>query len=174
MTTAIDRTGIKLVSNPQSLRAALVPMAVGIGLGWAFIVIWLVVVCFAFLKSPLWGSLLLASLAAFATLLDFLSYTTLRDSCRDYIFEITDTDAVLLVIDRLHRRRSMQMVLLDDIKYAEYYPYKDSASIIFHAPYTKMEVPLWPMGARSQDVVDFLLGRGVRVVNVHSDENFPE
>jgi hypothetical protein len=174
MTTAINRTGIKLISDPNVQRAALVPFAVGIGLGWVFIVIWGVVACVAFLKSPLWGALLLASLAAFASLLGFLSYTIVRNSCRDYIFEITDTDAVLLVIDRLRRRRSMQMVLLEDIKFAEYYPYRDSASIIFHAPYTKMEVPLWPMGSRGQDVVDFLLGRGVRVVNVQSDDNFPE
>ena len=174
MTTAVDRVGIKLVSNQNAQRAALVPLAVGLGLGWAFIAIWLVVSCVAFLSSPLWGALLLASLAAFATLLGYLSYTTLRDYCRNYIFEITDTDAVLIVVDRLRRRRFMQMVLLDDIRYVEYYPYKDSASIIFHAPYTKMEVPLWPMGNRGQDVVDFLMGRGLRVVNVHSDDSFPE
>jgi len=174
MTIATSRTGIKLISDPNAQRSAVVPLAVGIGLGWAFIAIWAVVACVAFIKSPLWGLLLLASLAAFATLLGFLSYFMLRDSCRDYIFELTDADAVLTVVDRLRRRKAMKMVLLEDIKYAEYYPYRDSACIILHAAYTKMEVPLWPMGSRGQDVVDFLLGAGVRVVNVHSDDKFPD
>ncbi len=65
------------------------------------------------------------------------------------------------------------MVLLDDVKFAEYYPYCDDSSVIFHAPYTDMEVPLWPMGLHAQDILDFLKGRGVHVINVQSDEKFP-
>ncbi len=66
------------------------------------------------------------------------------------------------------------MVLLDDVSYGEYYPYGDSACVILHAPYCQMEVPLWPFGERGRDVIDFLTGRGIRVVDVQSDEQIPE
>ncbi len=66
------------------------------------------------------------------------------------------------------------MVLIDDVKYAEYYPYCDSSSMILHTSYAQMEVPLWPLGSRGTDVLDYLIGRGVRVVNVQSDDPIPE
>jgi hypothetical protein len=174
MTAVVERVGLKLVSNPYTNRTGLIPLGVAIVLGWVFVLLWCMIAAVAFTQNMLAGAMLLFSLSAFATFLSFLTYTMVRDAYRDYIFEITETDAVLLVIDRLQHKRSTQMVLLDDIKYAEYYPYRDSASIIFHAPYIEMEVPLWPMGGRAQDVVDFLDGRGVRVVNVQSDEPIPD
>jgi hypothetical protein len=79
----------------------------------------------------------------------------------------------LVVTDRKAKKKGTQMLLLADVIYAEYYPYNDSASIIFHTNYARMEVPLWPMGERAQDVVDFLDGRGVRVINVQSDDSMP-
>jgi len=174
MTAVVERVGLKLVSNPYRCRTGLIPLAVAIVLGWIFVFLWVMVAFLAVSHNLLASIMLLCSLSAFATFLGFLTYTLVRDAYRDYIFEITDTDAILMVVDRLRHRRSTQMVLLDDIKYAEYYPYRDSASIIFHAPYIQMEVPLWPMSGRAQDVVDFLDGRGVRVVNVQSDEPMPE
>ncbi len=174
MTAVVERVGLKLVSNPYSNRTGLIPLAVAVALGWIFIFLWFSVALVAMSHNFLAGVMLLCSLSAFATFLGFLTYTMVRDAYRDYIFEITETDAVLILVDRLRHSRSTQMVLLDDIKYAEYYPYRDSASIIFHAPYIQMEVPLWPMGGRAQDVVDFLDGRGVRVVNVQSDEAMPD
>jgi hypothetical protein len=46
--------------------------------------------------------------------------------------------------------------------------------IILHAPYVDMEVPLWPLSGQGADVVDFLNGRGVNVVNVQSDDKIPD
>jgi hypothetical protein len=66
------------------------------------------------------------------------------------------------------------MVLLDDVSYVEYYPYSDSACIIMHACHYEMEVPLWPLGEHGQDVIDFLAGRGIRIVNVQTDDKVPE
>jgi hypothetical protein len=65
-------------------------------------------------------------------------------------------------------------VLLADIIYAEYYPYLDSASIIFHTSNSDFEMPLWPMGKHAQDAIDFLTGTGVKVVDVQSDEVIPD
>ena len=103
-----------------------------------------------------------------------MSYTLIHDAFQEYIFELTDTEAVLLVNDKLKHKKSTFMILLNDVRYAEYYPYSDSSCIILHAPYYEMEVPLWPLGAHGQDVLDFLTGRGIRVVNVQSDERIPE
>ena len=65
------------------------------------------------------------------------------------------------------------MVLLQDVLYAEYYPYPDSASIILHTAYSHVEVPLWPMGERGVDVVDYIAGCGIRVMNVQFDDKVP-
>jgi hypothetical protein len=174
MITAIEQSGLKLVSDPNASRQELIPVAVGLGLGWAFVCLWLIVACVALAHFFLWGVLLIGSLSAFATFLGFSTWSMVHDAFRDYRFELTDHDACLVVNDRLRGKRSTQMVLLDDVKYVEYYPYTDSASIIFHASYIQMDVPLWPLGTRGQDVVDFLEGRGVKVVNVQSDDKFPD
>jgi len=92
---------------------------------------------------------------------------------REYVLELTESEVVLVIIDRYAKKKTTQMLLLDDVIYAEYYPYPDSSTIIYHTEYALMEVPLWPMGDRGQDVVDFTEGRGVRVINVQSDESIP-
>jgi hypothetical protein len=103
----------------------------------------------------------------------YIAYRLLVDSKRQYVLELNASEAVLTVLDNLHRQKSTQMVLLDDVKYAEYYPYPDSASVILHAPYTMMEIPLWPLGQQSQDVMDFLAGRGIAIVNAQFDDRIP-
>ena len=69
------------------------------------------------------------------------------DAYRDYQLELNETEVVLIVVDRLRRKKSTQMVLLDDIKYAEYYPYSDSASVILHSPYIARKCPCGLWGA---------------------------
>ncbi len=66
------------------------------------------------------------------------------------------------------------MLLIDDIKIGEYYPYSDSASIILYTSYTEMEIPLWPLNHNGQDVIDYLTGRGVKIVNVQFDDKLPD
>lgn len=103
-----------------------------------------------------------------------MAQTLIRDAHRMYVLELTDSEAVLTVLDSASKRCATQMVLLDDITFAEYYPYRDCSSVILHTAYANMEVPLWPLAGHAQDVLDFLDGRGVRVVNVQSDTPFPE
>ncbi len=129
---------------------------------------------YAFSHNNYWAIVLGGSTVAFAAFLAYMSYMLVRDAFREYVFELTESEAVLFVNDRLHKKRSTCMVLLEDVRYAEYYPYSDSACVILHAPYCEMEVPLWPLGEHGQDAIDFLSGRGVRVINVQSDERMPE
>lgn len=163
-----------LISGPYWNRIGLVPMIVILAFGWIFVALWLVVAAYVFPFNPLWTVILSLSTVLFAIYLGFVSYKMVSEAFREYRFELSDSEAVLSVTDRLNKRKSTQMVLLDDVKYAEYYPFQDSASIILHSPYCDMEVPLWPLGTHGQDVVDFLDGRGVKVVNVQSDDEIPE
>lgn len=165
---------LRLVSNPYTARSGLIPMAVAIVFSWIFLAVWLGLAYFVLSRFLPWGIMLICSVLAFGICLGCITHNMLRDAFRAYVFELSDMDAVLTVKDKLKGSSSTQMVLLNDIKYAEYYPYKDSACIIFHAPYIKMEVPLWPMGTHGQDVVDFLGGRGVKVVNVQTDDKIPD
>jgi len=163
-----------LISQSHWNRVGLIPMVIALSFGWIFVLLWLGVAVYVFPFNPLWTMVLSASTALFAFYLGVVSHRLISDAFSQYTFELTDSEAVLSVNDRLHKRHSTQMVLLSDVKYAEYYPFQDSASIILHAPYCDMEVPLWPLGSHSQDVVDFLDGRGVPVVNVQSDDKIPD
>lgn len=152
-------------------------MLVALGIGFAFSVVWLVVaVCLISgreLQYVLYGAIVALATAAYCTYMGYVAYRLLADSKRQYVLELTQCEAVLTVIDNLHKKKSTQMVLLDDVKYAEYYPYPDSSAVILHAPYTVMEVPLWPLGNQSQDVMDFLAGRGIPIVNSQFDDELP-
>ncbi len=174
MVSSLDSVHLKLVSGPYWRRVGLWPMALIVGVAWFFVISWLFVAFYVFQYNIFWSLTLTGSTLAFAAFLGFLTSKMVSDSFRDFVLEITDTEAVLSVVDRLRKKRSVQMVLLNDVKYAEYYPYQDSASIILHADYTQMEVPLWPMGTTGRDVVDFLSGLGVRIVNVQSDDKYPD
>jgi len=165
---------LKFSSSPYIKRAGLIPLITAIGAGWLFVRLWTAVSIYAFTYNNYWAVVLGASTLAFASFLTYMSYSLIRDAYREYIFELTDTEAVLYVNDKLRHQKSTSMILLDDVRYAEYYPYSDSSSIILHAPYYELEVPLWPLGRHGQDVVDYLSGRGIRVVNVQSDDKIPE
>ena len=174
MVATLDAIHIELKSGPYWKRTGLWPQIAIVGMTWIFVVMWLVVAVWVFRFNPYWSVTLLASTLAFSSLLGLMSYKMISDGFREFVLELTDTEAVLSVVDKLRKRKSVQMVLLNDVKFAEYYPFQDSASIILHAEYTDMEVPLWPLGSTGKDVVDFLEGRGVKVVNVQSDDIVPD
>lgn len=165
---------INLESDPHIKRVGSGVMWVAIVIGMMFMCLWLVVATFTFVHNAYWSLIIAGAAIAFATFLSLMAYTLIRDSKRSFKLELTDSEAVLNVHDGLSGKDCMQMVLLDDVKYAEYYPYRDSSSVILHTPYAQMEVPLWPLGRHGQDVIDFLEGRGVLVVNVQSDEPIPD
>jgi hypothetical protein len=141
--------------------------------GWIFVGLWSALALFCLSHNVYWALILCASTTAFACFLLWMTATTLVESFTNYTFEMTPSEVVLTSYNRLRKRTKILMMLLDDITFAEYYPYRDSSSLILHAAHCDMEVPLWPMGARSQDILDYLQGRGVKIINVQSDECFP-
>lgn len=174
MIASTQQVRIKLVSGSYWKRVGLIPMGISLTFGWIFAGGWLGICTWLFKYNPIWSATIGASTILFSIYLGIMTYKIISDGYKDYVLELTDDEAVLWEYDRLRKRSATQMVLLDDVKYAEYYPYTDSSCIIFHAPYTDMEVPLWPMGQRGQDVIDFLDGRGVAVVNVQTDDKIPD
>lgn len=173
MVSSLAPVKINMRSRPYWQRPGLWPMVAIVGLAWLFVIMWIVVCIWVFQYNPYWSIVLLGSTLAFSSFLGLMSYKMVNDSFREFFLEISETEAVLSVIDKMRHRRSVQMVLLDDITFAEYYPFQDSASVILHTSYADMEIPLWPMQRDGADVVDFLAGRGIKVVNVQSDDQFP-
>lgn len=173
MVTAL-KTCLRLESDPHIKRVGSNVLWAAIVIGFLFMGLWLFVACWTFPHNAYWGIVIAGSALAFSTFLTFMARALIRDQWRHYVLELTDTDAVLNVVDLRSKKRCTQMVLLDDIKYAEYYPYRDSSAVILHTSYAHMEVPLWPLGKHGQDVIDYLEGRGVKVVNVQSDEPIPD
>ncbi|MGD9684036.1 MAG: hypothetical protein AB7W16_22940 [Candidatus Obscuribacterales bacterium] len=166
--------GLKLQSDPRVRRVGSEALWVAIAIGMVFSVLWILVSVFVAPYNLYWAVVMASAAIAFVLLLGFTAYGSIRDGKRRYYLELTDSEAVLTVTDSLEKKKFTQMVLLDDIIYAEYYPYRDSRSIIFHTSYARMEVPLWPLPGMGQDVVDFLDGRGVPVVDVQSDDPIPD
>jgi hypothetical protein len=172
-----DTNGLKVASGPYKSRPGLYPMLIALVIGFGFSLLWLTVSVFLILDghtpNVIWGSMTGLCTILYCCYMGYIAYRLLVDSKRQYVLELNASEAVLTVLDNLHRQKSTQMVLLDDVKYAEYYPYPDSASVILHAPYTMMEIPLWPLGQQSQDVMDFLAGRGIAIVNAQFDDRIP-
>lgn len=173
---ALLKPAIRLESDPRLRRVGSNVMWVAIVIGFLFMGLWLTTAACAFPYSACWSIVVGGAAVAFGSFLAMMAKTLIRDGTRLYVLELTDTEAVLNVTEGKGkgRRRATQMVLLDDIYYAEYYPYRDSRSMILHTSYAEMEVPLWPMGTGAQDALDFLEGRGVPIVNVQSDDPIPE
>jgi hypothetical protein len=177
LVATVDFGRLKLISKPYKHRAGLWPMMVALTIGFSFSFVWFAVAGWMILQPGAefitWGILIILSTLAYCVYLGAAAFKIYADSKRQYCLELTETEAILSVVDKLRKKQSTQMVLLADVRYGEYYPYPDSACIILHAPYTDMEIPLWPLGVQAQDALDFLEGRGVHVVNVMSDERIP-
>lgn len=175
---ATATSGVKLLSKPYKSRAGLFPMTIALGVGYFFSFLWLITAGWMITQTStelrIWGIMTAACTVAYCGFLTLATYKLVGDGKREYTVELTDSEVVLNVIDHMRRKRGVNMVLLNDVRYAEYYPFPDSASVILHTSYASMEVPLWPFGSQAQDVIDFLEGTGVRVCNVCSDDPFPE
>jgi len=178
MVQTAESSGLTIVSGPYQARKGRLPLMVGLIIGFGFSILWLTVSVFLILDGHLsnvvWGVMTALCTLLYCAYMGYVGYGMIVDSKKQYVLELTNTEVVLTVRDKLRRRKATQMVLLDDVKYAEYYPYQDSSLVILHAPYTVMEIPLWPMGNQSQDVMDFLSGRGIPVMNVQFDDQIPE
>lgn len=168
-----DSCSITLVSNPGRRRAGLVPLSAALALGWAFSIAWLTVAVFAMAENLAWSVLIILTTIAFTFFLTLMSVSLVRDSYREYRVEISASEIVLTVIDKYAKRTTTQMILFSDVSYVEFYPYPDSACLIFHTPYLQLDVPLWPFGARGRDIVDYLNGLGVKVMDVQFDDQVP-
>lgn len=171
---ALLNPAIRLESDPRVRRVGSNVMWVAIVIGFMFMALWLCVAVCTLAYNVYWSIVIAGASIAFSFFLGLMAQTLIRDAHRMYVLELTDSEAVLTVLDSASKRCATQMVLLDDITFAEYYPYRDCSSVILHTAYANMEVPLWPLAGHAQDVLDFLDGRGVRVVNVQSDTPFPE
>jgi hypothetical protein len=171
MATLIEPVKMCFTFGPNCCRTG--PLVVGLAVSWLFCVVWMVVSLWTFQFNAYWSLLIFASTVLFGVILAAMTQGVLIDAQSVFCFELSSDEAVLITIDKLRSRQSTQMVLLKDVKYAEYYPFTDSACVILHTSYAQMEIPLWTMGQKADDVIAFLEGCGINVVNVQSDDQIP-
>lgn len=178
MVQIADSSGLTIVSGSYKNRPGLYVILVALFIGFVFSALWLILSLFLILDGHtaniVWGAMTGLCTILYCCYMGYVVYRLIADSQRRYVLELNQSEAVLTVLDKLHCKKTTKMVLLDDVKFAEYYPYQDSSSVILHAPYTVMEIPLWPLGSHSQDVLDFLAGRGIPIVNAQFDDKIPE
>lgn len=170
---AIKSSELKFVSGPTTSRVGFFPLLVAIVLGFAFVCVWLAVAVVAAFQNLYWAVVIVAAASAFALYLGYAAFGMFNEWHRNYIVELNPSELVLNVEDRYKHTKSTQMVLLKDVKYVEYYPYRDSASAILHTAYNHIEIPLWPLSGHGEDVINYLEGRGIRIFNVQLDDEIP-
>ena len=173
MAIVANPTKLYLCSKPFRQRSGKLTMTIFLGASWFFACVWLCASVWLMTYNLLWGLTIAASTSLFGFYLYLMSKSMIADAGLDYVLELTDSEIIYTVLDRKHKKHSTKMVLIDDISFVEYYPFKDSALAIFHAPYIDLEVPLSPMGDCAQDVIDFLTGKGVPIFNTLCDDKFP-
>lgn len=174
-------------------RSSNLPLVVGLALALVQIAVTLTLSLLLFSQNAIFALLLSASALAFLFIVLTVAMRMLSNGQRLYNFEVTPTELILEILslppepserqskkqDKGKKKRSERrkigrvMVFLPDVRYCEYYPYPDSASMIFHTAYSHLEVPLWPLGERRNDLVDYLIGLGIEVVNVQFDDEIP-
>lgn len=174
-------------------RSSNLPLVVGLALALVQIAVTLTLSLLLFAQNAIFALLLSASALAFLFIVLTVAMRMLSNGQRLYNFEVTPTELILEILslppepserqskkqDKRKKKRSERrkigrvMVFLPDVRYCEYYPYPDSASMIFHTAYSHLEVPLWPLGERRNDLVDYLIGLGIEVVNVQFDDEIP-
>lgn len=159
-------TALKFSSGRYKMRSGYMPLSVGLALAYCFVVLGLVVSVNMLPLNMPFAILILCSTITFGILVTAMSLSIIKDMQRSYSLEVNETEVVLDITERSGKSKPL-MILLDDVIYAEYY---SSSCVIFHTSYRDFEVPIWPLGARGADFVDYLIGRGVRIVNVEQDE----
>lgn len=172
MPSIVDISGITVASGSCKKRAGLMPLCAAVALGWVCQGLWLSLSIFTFSYNPAWSILIGASTFAFGIFLSLMSYSLYCDTQKQYRIEVTATEVVLNVSDLVRKTESVSMLLLEDVTYSEWYP--DTSTLLIHAPYKTIELPLWSLGARGTDVLDYLQGRGIKICNVLLDDTIPE
>lgn len=169
-------SSLRLVSGPYK-KPGLYPMLAALAIGFGFSIAWLslsiALVATGQMPNVAWGVMVGLCTILYCIYMGYVGYQILRDKHRHYVLEVSHCELVLTTLDRLNKKKATQMVLLEDVKYAEYYPYKDSSCLILHSPYATVEIPLWPLGEQGQDLIDFLAGREIKIVNVQLDDSIP-
>jgi hypothetical protein len=79
---------------------------------------WFTVAIVSLAEWPAWGVLIGLSSITFGALLTLFGFGLIRDSRREYLLELTESEVVLVVTDR--SEKGTQMLLLADVIYAEY------------------------------------------------------
>ncbi len=168
------RTELTFYAKPPLKRIGLIPFAVALIIGVVLSMMWLVVAIFVFFHNHLIGLILGLTAFSYASYAFLISYGLIQDMNYSFRLELTPSEIILTKYNTKKQKKYFKMLLIDDIKIGEYYPYSDSASIILYTSYTEMEIPLWPLNHNGQDVIDYLTGRGVKIVNVQFDDKLPD
>jgi hypothetical protein len=159
---------IRLVSSPFFQRRA-VMMSLAI---FAFTLVLAVVLLFgsinALLRFPN-----VATFAIFTLILSVLlggyviivGWRLLSYTGKEYIFELSEDEARMKVVDKRTQRKEIARVLYQDIDYVEFFTPRDKSALVFHSIFGQLiEVPLWALTGDASSVLNFLREKQVSVV----------
>ena len=113
---------------------------------------------------PIYCSLIAIAAGSF---LSFISLRYIEEGKQRYELEINDQVVSLQLIDGRGRPHNKSQIRLSDLISAEYYISKDTAALLLHSQYRKLEIPLWPFGLQAErDIVASIKSHGIKTIAV--------
>lgn len=112
MAVELEKIGLTLASRPGKCRPGLIPMGVALAVGFLFSGLWLTVSACLIIEGNfdhvIWGSLTGLCTLLYCFYMGYMAWKLLSDSRRDYLLELTGSEAVLTVVDHMNRKKSTQ------------------------------------------------------------------
>lgn len=157
---------IRFVSRPSGKNFGAPAMMIGLVLASILLgaAVWVGV--WQMQSSILLGALTLLCTASLALYLLFLVYRSSKEnSASELILE--DETITLSSFAQNNKIESTQIISLDEIRVAEYYPSDDSGSILLRSSATDLDIPICLFGRECESqLIDFLRANGIRVVEI--------
>lgn len=110
------------------------------------------------------------TVAALSPFLFFVSYQRIKDAFDIYELELGGDQVKLSLFNRAGEWKKKQSFYLKDIRRAEYYQTRDTASIVLRTLTEDMDIPLWSFGPNAErQIVEYVHSRGIKTVGIPND-----
>lgn len=161
---------LKFSSRPYHRRVALLPTSLSLAVAWLFLASWLTLAFYMMPIIPLWSCMAMLTVAALSPFLFVFSYQRIKDAFDTYELELGGEQVKLSLFNRAGELKKKQTFYLKEIRRAEYYQTRDTASIVLRTVTDDMDIPLWSFGPDAErQIVEFVRTRGIKTVGIPND-----
>lgn len=169
MTTSIGKK-LRFRSRQCDRHIGMIPVITGIASFWLLSGIALMEAGIIARHSASTAALVLLFLCTIGFVLLFKCFKWIKEKDEHYVLSLDGDLLSLAAYDELERARSIQQVLLTDVKTADYYELPKSRNLLLHGKKDDVRIPLWSFRSDvAKKIIDYVQSHGVTVVGVTND-----